>query len=293
MKIYTGIFLLCGAMLFFSCKKNDSLVVDPNTPDPFARYDNAASPLDHQIFQVYTSTGIPILYSDTLTKNPLVKLNVGYHLTSLDSLITYRLSKSNADKLTGLAFIRDQILPLLGPKLKPYSVFMVDSVFSYKISYPNIRTPVPLTTYLGWNTIVVGKIGMIKNMIPDSVKTYKRDIFKAILSVALIQQASLLTGYYAVSAAYYNKSVYGPASTIYYLAYMPEEDYGFLSPNGVTPPGYYPTPSQSTDLVLYLNQMLVLSATDFAAKYGSYPLVMSKYTLLRQALIALGFTFPQ
>jgi hypothetical protein len=293
MKKYISLFLLCGMVALFSCKKSNPLVIDPNTPDPFARYDNASSPLDHQIYQVYTSTGIPLLYSDTLTKTPLTRLNIGYHLTSLDSLITFRLSKSTADKLAAVAFIRDQIIPSLGTKLKPYSIFMVDSVYTFAISYPNIRTKVPLTTYLGLNTVVVGKIGLIKSMIPDSVKTYKRDIFKSILTASLASQASILNSYYAVSAAYYGKFAYGTTTTTSYIPYLPEESYGFLSPNGITPTVYYNTPSQSTDVAQYLNIMLVLSASDFAAKYGNYPLVMSKYTLLKQALISLGFVFPQ
>ncbi|EHQ26276.1 hypothetical protein [Mucilaginibacter paludis] len=292
MKNHISLFLLCVTVTLFSCKKNDSLVVDPYTPDPFARYDNASSVLDNQIFKVYTSTGIPLLYTDTLTKSPLVKLNVGYHLTSIDSSITYRLSKNTSDRINAVALIRDQIIPALGPKLKPYSIFMVDSVFTYTISYPNIRTKVLLTTYLGLNTVVIGKIGLIKNMIPDSVKTYKRDIFKSILTASLASQTGMLSNFYAVSASFYNKYVYG-TNVNGYLNYQAEEGYGFIAPNGITPAVYYPTPSQATDLTSYLNVMLVLSASDFSAKYGSYPLVMSKYALLKQALLSLGFTFPQ
>ncbi|RKR81857.1 hypothetical protein BDD43_2018 [Mucilaginibacter gracilis] len=292
MKKYISFFLLCGMLGLVSCKKTNPLVVDPNMPDPFTRYDNSSSTLDHQIYQVYTSTGIPLLYNDTLTKTPFNRLNIGYHLTSLDSLVTFRLSKSTDDKLAAVAFIRDQIIPALGTKLKPYSIFIVDSVFTYSISYYG-KTKVMLTTYQGLNTVVIGKIGQIRSMIPDSIKTYKRDIFKSILSGSLASQTSLLTNFYAVSAAYYNKAVYGPTLTSYYLPYLPEEAYGMLAPNGVTPSVYYVLPSQATDVSQYLNVMLVLSASDFAAKYGNYPLVMTKYALLKQALISLGFTFPQ
>lgn len=285
-----NVLLIAGIALLFSCKKDAVPNASPDVNDPFIRYDNPSSDLDHQIYQFYTQSGIPVLYSDTLTKSPLVKLNVGYHLTGIDSLIAIRLLKNNADKLTGLSFIKDQVMPALGSGLRPYSILMVDSVFSYKINYPNIRVKQPpVSTYLGLNTLVIGKIATIKNMIPDSVKTYKRDIFKSILSVNLNQRPDLLKAFQAVSAAYYGKYAYGTDFTSSYVPFAAEEAYGILAPNGITPPYGYSVPDQTTDLNAYLNVVLLLSSSEFAAKYSNYPLVMAKYTILTKAIIALGF----
>jgi hypothetical protein len=277
MKNYLSVLLLVGTCVLFSCKKESAPTASATTTDPFIRYDNAASDIDHQIFQLYTQTGIPVLYSDTVAKNPLFKLNIGYHLTSVDSL-------------AGLNFITSQILPGLSSNLKPYSILMVDSVFSYKINYPNIRVKQPpLSTYLAYNSLVIGKITTIKNMIPDSVKTYKRDIFKSIATVQLNQHPELLTAFYAVSAAYYGKYAYSTAFTTFYVPLAPEETYGILAPNGITPPYGYTVPTQSADLDMYLYLTFLYSSAEFSTRYSSYPLVMSKYAVLIKALTTVGF----
>jgi hypothetical protein len=291
MKNYSSLLPILILVLMFSCKKDPTPQASPTVADPYLRYDNAAVDVDHQIFLFYKQTGIPILYTDTLTTKPLSVMNIGYHLTSVDSLITVRYLKNNADKLTGVNFIKDQVVPSLGTKLKPYSILMVDSVFTYKISYPNIRTPVLLSTYQGLTTLVIGGINKIKNMIPDSVRSFKRNIFQAVLTLQLNQQQALLKDFYAVSNGYYNQSAYGNTANGYYIPWAPEEAYGFLAPGGVTPVYYYQTPSAQTDLNRYLNVILYLSADEFASRYGNNALVMSKYNILKQVLITLGFKF--
>ncbi|GAA3918038.1 hypothetical protein GO495_20520 [Chitinophaga oryziterrae] len=285
MKKYISLLLLTAVL--FSCKKDHTPAPSASINDPFIRMDNAASDADHQIYLLYKSTGVPVLYTDTLTTSPLTLLNVGYHITSYDSLVTVRYLHSQDDVLSGVNFVKDEILPSLGAGLRPYSILLADSVYTYNI----YKQQVILNAYLGLQTLAVGRVGEIKTMPEDVLKAYKKDIFKNILLTQLAQHDDLLKDFYAVSAAYYNKYAYGDGSYPGYIPYQPKEAYGLLT-DGTEYPGYYPTGDQTTDLANYLDVVLVLSADEFAQKYADYPLVLTKYDLLVKVLTTLEFKMP-
>jgi hypothetical protein len=285
MKKYIILLLLTAVL--FSCKKDSTPAPSANINDPFIRFDNTASDADHQIYLLYKSTGIPVLYTDTLTTSPLTLLNVGYHITSYDSLVTLRYLHNQEDIVAGVNFIKDNILPSLGGSLKPYSVLLTDSLYTYNV----YRQKVVLNAYLGLQTLAVSRVAEIKTMPADVLKVYKKDIFKNILLVQLSQHDDLLKGFYAVSAAYYNQSAYGDGSIPGYIPYAPKETYGLMT-DGTEFPGYYPTGDESTDLANYLDVVLVLSADEFAQKYADYPLVLTKYDLIVKVLTTLEFKMP-
>lgn len=285
----TLLLLSAACILLFSCKKEATAVASAYTPDPFARTDNPSSEVDHQIFLLYQQTSVPVLYSDTLTKTPLTLLNLGYHLTSLDSMITARYLKKTSDILSGIDFVKNQVLTSLSGTLKPYSILLTDSLYTYQVTYAG-RIKVPLNAYLGMTTVAIGRVASIAGMVPDSLKSYKKDIFKSIVTVPLNADSNLLKKFYAISAAYYGKYAYGNGTLPGYIAFTPKENYGVLS-DGTEGSSYYQMPSQAGDLSTYLDKILVLSATDFSLKYGAYPPVMSKYNFLLNALLTIGFKF--
>ncbi|HWK04674.1 MAG TPA: hypothetical protein VNS58_13635 [Puia sp.] len=289
MKKYSFLFAAIFAMLLFSCKKEAAPVVSANVADPFIRVDNPSSEVDHQIYLIYQQSAVPVLYTDTLTKTPLTLLDPGYHLTSLDSFLTIRYLTDSAAILVGVNFIKDQILPSLSGKLKPYSMLLADSLYTFKSSYRG-RVKVILNAYLGWNTVVIGNVGAIPGLGPDSLISYKKDVFKSIVTVPLNQDTNLLHNFYAVTAPYYGKYAYGDGSIPGYIAYAPKETYGALS-DGTESSYYYQMPDQATDLSEFLDKVLTMSEQDFATQYAAYPLVLSKYGFLRAALIQIGFKF--
>lgn len=285
MKKYISLLLLTAVL--FSCKKESAPTPSANINDPFIRFDNAGSDADHQIYLLYKETGIPVLYSDTLTVSPLTLLNVAYHITSYDSMLTVRYLHNQEDVLTGVNFIKDEILPSLGKSLLPYSVLLTDTIYTYNV----YRQQLFLNAYLGLQTLAVSRVAAIKSMSADELKSYKKDIFKNILLSQLGLHTDLLKNFYAVSAACYNKYAYGDGSYPGYIPYQPKEAYGLLT-DGTEYPGYYPTGDQTTDLANYLNVVLVLSADEFAQKYADYPLVLNKYNLLVKVLTTLEFKMP-
>jgi hypothetical protein len=280
--------LLTAAVMCFllSCSKENTPAASPDQSDAFIRVDNPASEADHQVYLLYQQTGIPVLFTDTLRKDPLAMLNFRYAIIGTDSLLTIRYLTNSADRVTGVSFIKNEILPHLGKALKPYSILLTDSVYSFTGAVPN-RVRVNYNAYPGLATLLIGKVSKISAMIPDSVKTYKKDIFKSILTQPL-NNSGVLIAFNAVSAAYYNKYAYGTTATVSYVPYNVKEAYGLLS-DGTESTSFYAIGDQVADLAQYLNKVLVLTSQEFTAKYGSYPLVMTKYALLQKALTAVGF----
>jgi hypothetical protein len=290
MSKYIGLLLLSGLLCCSACKKEAKPAATADTPDPYVRKDNPSSAADHAIFLFYQQTGIPVLYGDTVSTNPMTTLNIGYHLTTYDSLITVRYLHDSNAVLAGVNFIQNQIYPSLGGSLRPFTFLLTDSLYTFTPSYLGHKM-INENFYQGLKTLAIGRVSQLDTMSADSLKTYKRDIFKSILLTPLSQQSALLADFYAVSAAYYGKYAYGDGTIPGYIAYAPKGTYGLLV-DGTEYSNYYPTKDEATDLSNYLSQVLVLSADEFNAQYSAYPLVLKKYNLLIKALTTLQFKMP-
>ncbi|QEC78874.1 Rossmann-fold NAD(P)-binding domain-containing protein [Mucilaginibacter ginsenosidivorax] len=277
-----------------SCKKEENPKASPNMQDPFARIDNTNNPADHQIYLFYKESGIPVLYNDTVAKTPLTKLNLGYHLTTVDSMVTAKYLHNQADILAGLDFVKNQIAPHLSNSLKPYSILLTDSVYTFQPdpSGSGALVKVPLSAYLGFNTVAISYVPAIKTMDQTQLKIYRKDILKVILTAKIGADPSLTTKFYAVSSAYYGKTAYGSTQSPYYLIYQPKPVYGLL-PDGTEGPNYYDVHGPAEDLAAYLDTVLVMSPADFVNTYQSYPLVIQKYNYLLDIFKTIGFTVPQ
>ncbi|HWV65369.1 hypothetical protein [Chitinophaga sp.] len=294
MKQYISLLLLSGVTVLFSCKKEKSPDPSPVQLDPYMRVDNPSNEADHQIYLLYKETGIPVLYSDTLTRNPVTLLNAAYQITTYDSTLRIKYLTSSGAVLTGLNFVKSQILPALGGALKPFSILLADSATGkVLVNNGGIRSIVTML-YSGYptvNTLIISRVNAIAGMAPDTLTYFKKDIFKAILQTPLGQRDDLLKNFVAVSADFYNKGAYGDGSISGYLPYAPRETYGLVSLSPL-PPSYYSTGTQVDDISGYFDLVLTLTKEQFAAKYGNYPLVMTKYDLFTKALAALGFKMP-
>lgn len=293
-KRYFALICLCIAMVMGACKKDHTPEPSGKTDNPYARTDNAGNEADHQIYLVYKATGIPVLYSDTLRKSPLVLLNPAYQITSFDSTLSLKYLTRQADIISGVAFINQQVIPALGGGLKPFSILMTDSAKGRVVLTINGVRQIVSLIYSGYpsrNTLIISKIPAIASMSADTLNYYKKDIFKPVLQLALSQQQALLNDFGQVSLAYYGKYAYGTTQNTSYVPYAPMEVYGLVSLSP-TPAVFYSIGSQADDVSNYLDVVLTLTKSQFAAKYGNYPLVMTKYDLFVKALTALGFKMP-
>lgn len=273
----------------FACKKENTPQPSADLPDAFARQDNPASEADHQIYLYYKETGIAVLYNDTVAKDPLVTLDLWYHLTVIDTLVTFTRVGKTADILQGLDFIKQHIVPYLGKSMKPYSIFLADSLYTWDSPWRNSK--VMLSSYRGLKAVVLGFVPAIRDLDATERRAYQASIFKTILIPYLNANSSLLAEFYKVCSVYYGKTASGTAANGDYIPYRPKEEYGFLS-DGTESDGYYPVGTQAQDLDRYLTEILGQTEDAFTTKYSSYPLVMKKYKLLRSVFAALDFTMP-
>jgi hypothetical protein len=237
----------------------------------------------------YKETGIAVLYDDTVAKDPLVVIDLGYHLTNIDSLVQFTEIEKEADVMQGLDFIKDKIVPYLGKGLKPYSFFLTDSLYTYSSPYSTDK--VLLHSYHGLNTVAVGFCAEIKDLDAEQLKEKQMAIFREILITHLNTDFHLLTDFNSVSALYYGKNATGTSTSGDYIPYRKKEEYGLLS-DGTESDTYYSTGTQAEDLDRYVSVMLHTTEAAFTTQYGSYPLVMKKYKLLRAAFKTLNFTMP-
>jgi hypothetical protein len=289
----TIIYFIALCLFFASCKKEAGLKASPDEADPFARIDNAGNAADHQIYLFYKDSGIPVLYSDTVAKNPLKLLNLGYHLTSLDTAVMAKYSTNQTDIIAGLNFIKSQIVPYLGSTLKPYSILLTDSVYTFvpDPSGPGLVKS-PLNAYVGLNTLAISYISEISTMDQARVKKFRNDILKNILTAKINADLVLFNKFSSVSSAFYNKTAYGTTSNRYQVPFVPKGNYGLLV-DGTEQPTYYSITGPAEDLANYLDTILSVSAADFLNANQSYPLVMQKYNLLLDFFKTVGFKVPQ
>ncbi|WP_121811268.1 hypothetical protein [Mucilaginibacter kameinonensis] len=287
-------YLIAALMVWCSCKKESIPQASPVTADPFARLDNPQSAADHQIYLFYQETGFPVLYSDTLSKTPLQKLNLSYHLTTIDSMVTAKYMHNEADVLAGLDFVKTQIVPNLSKALRPYSILLTDSVYTFTPdpSGSGALVRVPLSSYLGFNTVAISYVPAIKSMDALQLKKYRNDILKTILTAKINADPNLTAKFYAVSSAYYGKTAFGRVSSGQLIPFKPKPTYGLLN-DGTEQPTYYDVRGAIEDLSAYLDTVLTLSSSDFVTTYQSYPLVMQKYTYLLEIFKTINFTVPQ
>ncbi|SEW53360.1 hypothetical protein [Chitinophaga arvensicola] len=274
----------------FGCRKEEKTQPSPDVPDAFVRHDNSANATDHQIYLYYKETGIAILYNDTVAANPLVTLNLWYHLTVIDSLVTFTRLTNEADILQGINFIKHSIVPFLGTSMKPYAFFLTDSLYTY--DSPWRYNKVMLSSYRGLKAVALGFVSGIRDMDAIQRKAYQVSVFKAIFIPYLNANSSLLTEFYKVSATWYGKTANGTQFNGDYIPYRVKEEYGFLS-DGTESDDYYSIGTQADDLDRYLTEVLGQSAASFTDKYGQYPQVMKKYKVLREVFTTLGFTMPE
>ncbi|MDN3548843.1 hypothetical protein [Mucilaginibacter aquaedulcis] len=282
-------------VLLASCKKESSPKATPATVDPFARLDNSKSAADHQIYLYYQQTGFPVLYNDTLTKTPLQRLNLGYHLTTIDSMVTAKYLHNEADILAGLDFVKNQIIPNLSRSLRPYSILLTDSVYTFTSdqSGSGELVKVPVNAYLGFNTVAISYVPAIKYMDAVQLKKYRNDVLKTILTAKINADPNLTTKFYSISSAYYGKTAFGRIFTTYGLIpYAPKGTYGLLI-DGTEQATYYDVHGPVEDLSAYLDTVLTLSASDFLGTYQNYPLVMQKYNYLLDIFKTINFTVPK
>ena len=286
MKTYLKYYVLFSIALFSACEKEETPLRSLPTDNSYARYDNPSNPVDHAIYEVYQQSNIPILYTDTISKNPLEILNLNYQLSGANTAYIYTYPKQQADILAGVTFVRDQILPVVGKNVKVYSISLMDVLKTEIVYNPSYSVVTNYAVVNGLTTVAIANVPAIRTMNASQLKAYRAGVLAGVL-VNSLATSDLLTQFYAVSNNNYGKWVYGTEDTNTSLMYKTKEEYGFFT-NGTEYPTSYQIGTQIQDLTEYLNKIFSLNAQEFNAAYASYPLIMLKYNYIKGALNKLG-----
>jgi len=288
MKTYLKYSVVLLFAVLTACKKDSMPEASAPVLNNYGRMDNPSNEVDHQIYLFYQETKVPVFYSDTISTNPLNVLNLNYQLAGPSSSYIYTYAKKKADLLSGIAFVKNQLLPALGPKIKPYSFSLLDTVKTVIVYSPDYSFTTNYNVLPGLTTFGIAGIPRIATMTPAELVTYKADIFISLLTNPL-NSSGLLKDFSSASAGFYSKYAYpGAVNNDFYLEFKDKREYGFIL-DGYESEYGYSTPTEFTDLTQFLTKVLTVSQADFEAVYGNYPLVMSKYNLLKEAITTLGF----
>lgn len=286
------LYSLLGACLFFAaCEKESAPSPSLEDRDWFVIEDNPSDPLDHLIYTVYETTGIPVFYSDTIGQEergvdengkPYMyqeNLNVFYEIRNSNSKGDYEKSDNAADITRGVEFLRDYVIPRLKPEYTPLSYFLVNTLTLDAWSSTS-------NVYRGMRTTVIAGLAELKDMSEQELQGLATEAVAAELSVYLYNKYDAeLQAFYSVSNDIFGKNIYGmklSRSTVPSTKTV-KETYGIIEWTKTT------LPTELQDVSIYLKWVLADNKMVFEEKYGDYSYVLDKYDILRKLVVSLGF----
>jgi len=298
-KIYiAGIFLF---LLATACRKEEVTVFPDYDKNWLVVDDNPNDATIHGNYLFFKDTGIPVYVNDTIGTQARTdvfgrnfthyeKLSLSYSIGGLQAgapPIIFSFSYCNkADVPAALAYLKSEILPVLPKGVYVPSILLVGTFDSNAFKY----------AFKGLNTIMIGEIASIPTMDQATKVRYKGAILRAMLTTAVLRPkyADILdkfanaTRKFITTGDTYNISTY----FLYKVTGLPAgvsptlQAIGFLDAEPTNPYLTPATPSMDTNM--YLEAILGRTDAEFKALYGSNPVIMIKYNLIRQILTDLG-----
>mgnify|MGYP002620259719 CR=1 FL=1 len=262
--------------------------------------------------QFYQKNKIYLLFNDTLRKqqvatNPdgtpfydMETIDLTYYMIGyssyLDAAFTYEYLQTDVDKQAATAFIQDQVLPCLSGDLLPFSILLVNKInqYSRQYSYQSMTRTNPIV-YAGYRCTAIAADG-IAEMSHQQKITARNNILKAIINNKMSAlPADTFDDFYSYCSAYYSTYAMREAAETFFAQYPTPMDIGLLD-NSVSYYAWRTTGSlimyniaaKSYDLQDYTNAVFTYSDAEFAEKYGEYPIVMTKFRLLKQIFAQIG-----
>lgn len=202
--------LLC--LLVWSCGKDEDTLSPSGLEKDWLVLEDSDNPIDHLRYEIYTSTGVPIYYNDTVGSEERYSYGSGMNYTYYEVLqvfyspgattpgpLTARYSlpaggRENSNMEDVLVFLRDEVLPEVPEGTYLPSILLADTLV----------TPTgDSMAYKGLNTTVLGQVYRFNEM-DESEKNLLKGAFLAttIMSILTTNEAEWLEEeFYALSYA--------------------------------------------------------------------------------------------
>lgn len=288
--------LLMTAVALGSCSsEDDPTPIYHNPADFFMPADDATDPTSQLRREFKKNTGSYLLFNDTLQVNyagldingdPIymcetidVNYSVGQSLSS--DTYTYTYITDFADQKKAVEFLEQYILCHISNQARPFS-WMLSKVISGKLVSGAISKPYAVQ---GERCVCVALDYIFQRERTDA---QKQNLAQRILSVLIQKIASdhpkQLAGFYEISQGSYGITHgFEDAERTAKLAEL-----GFI---GVSASGNYYAPSMETDVTQYALATLTDTNESFEKKWGAYPKVMRKFSIIKSVLSQVGYIY--
>lgn len=309
-------------LLFLAVGCSKETLLEPSLKDRnwFEIIDDANDPVKHKTYQIYKETGTPVFYNDLLgiedrgvdsNGNPLIfekRLDINYTIagstvTSIEKKFT--LLDNEADIMAGLDFVQNNFINSVPEKFFIHSIFLVDSLYEQQYAGGQKKTS---NCHKGLNTFVIANVKKLSSM-SEQEKSLFNDKLLTYLAINQLANSNI------TDMEKFQKVSYDPINAWYYYGMNVQkprypgfkclppdrwEVYGFLDYNRTKYSNVetesdiqnwqYVLPAKEEDIEAYIAAALSTSEDEFNAKYSSYPMVMSKYSIMRKILVEIGFS---
>lgn len=288
--------LLMTAVALGSCSsEDDPTPIYHNPADFFMPADDATDPTSQLRREFKKNTGSYLLFNDTLQVNyagldingdPIymcetidINYSVGQSLSS--DKYTYTYITDFADQKKAVEFLEQYILCHISNQARPFS-WMLSKVISGKLVSGSISKPYAVQ---GERCVCVALDYIFQRERTDA---QKQNLAQRILSV-LIQKIAAdhpkqLAGFYEISQGSYGITHdFEDSERTAKLAEL-----GFI---GVSASGNYYAPSMETDVTQYALATLTDTDESFEKKWGAYPKVMRKFSIIKSVLSQVGYIY--
>lgn len=318
------LFYILIVLLVLSCEKEEltQRIIHENL---YAIKDDPTDPVKHRIYELYEKYNVPIYFNDTVGKY-FVKNDVNgnpyYRYEMLD--YNWKFYSDNSNKVKYKYFYQtdperqmisleftDRLLNEMSAPLRPYAIFLVDSVY-YEEKDKGIK----------W--LIMGsqfRLGMFAKL-PDVTRLYQDSLIdqtvRGLISLKISNFQNELDKFHAVcKSEWYDREWKndlgvdvgeGPfiftelrkkqlmQGTIWDAPWTEEQvetarkstreaigSYGFVG-GGTASQQWFSPDDTGRDLDQYMTEILSCDREEFTRRWGSCPLVMKKYQLLYDLL---------
>lgn len=282
-----------------SCDKEDNLKPSGLKEDYFTVSPDATDPLSVIRREFYQENNIHLFFSDTLRREQkgtyadgtpfwyteTIDLNYGIPGSTSNDYRLYYL-ENQADREASIQFIKTYVIPHLGENLRPYSMLLLQQLYTYSSSSGRLTAQNFCNNFrcLAVSTgDVIGKSDAEK-------KTFCAGMFKSIITGKLTD--ALLEPFFAFCNPYYGED-YEDCNL---PAGMDPDDMtlhdvrtlGFLK---LAYTGAYYFRSETNDRNDYIAAAFDTPESEFRETFADYPAILQKYDILKQIITDLGYTF--
>jgi len=289
--------LLLSMLLTGGCSKKEATPAPSNKDENYLVVpDNPNDPLEHAVYELYKTTGMPVFYNDTIARRQVgdsagipqyfySKLMVNYSpSTGLSNDIAYTLLPKQQRLKSMLNLLQNELLTVLPPLP---SVLLTDSLFQPTRDIPIIRD-----AHVGFNTVAIRSVDP-DTMSADAQREYVLAVLTRVANQKLqsLKSAQLETDFHSITEASspwidpYHKQLDEISDGTQTF-----EDFGFISTVALQNKIY--SPEKSRDIEAYLLAVFSNTPDEFNTMYASYPAVLKKFGVMRKMLTDLKFKLP-